>query len=153
MKKAEFLFWSDPSLFKKWAIPGLFFFIFVCSIHSWQQTNVQYKYFFANDWIRTADLWYREQLLYQLNHNLCPHGLVFAFCFLNSFMPTYLPLSYLSFLLIFAILLSRESSRKREREVADFENISARKVFNRGGWMYCKFIELAVGPIFKENGN
>ena len=27
---------------KKWAIPGLFFFIFVFSIHSWQYTNVQY---------------------------------------------------------------------------------------------------------------
>ena len=28
--------------FKKWAIPGLFFYIFVFSIHSWQKTNVQY---------------------------------------------------------------------------------------------------------------
>ena len=27
---------------KKWAIPGLFFFIFVFSIHSWQYTNVRY---------------------------------------------------------------------------------------------------------------
>ena len=28
--------------FLKWSIPGLFSFIFVFSIHSWQQTNVQY---------------------------------------------------------------------------------------------------------------
>ena len=27
---------------------------------------------FADDWIRTADLWYRKQLLYQLSHNHCP---------------------------------------------------------------------------------
>ena len=25
---------------------------------------------FADDWIRTADLWYRKRLLYQLSHNL-----------------------------------------------------------------------------------
>ena len=28
--------------YKKWAVPGLFFFIFVFSIHSWQKTIVQY---------------------------------------------------------------------------------------------------------------
>ena len=27
---------------------------------------------FADDWIRTADLWYRKQLLFQLSHNHCP---------------------------------------------------------------------------------
>ena len=27
---------------------------------------------FADDWIRTADLWYWKQLLYQLSHNHCP---------------------------------------------------------------------------------
>ena len=30
---------------------------------------------FANDWIRTTDLWYHKQPLYQLSHNHCPiHG-------------------------------------------------------------------------------
>ena len=28
--------------------------------------------FFADDWNRTADLWNRKQLLYQLSHNHCP---------------------------------------------------------------------------------
>ena len=28
---------------------------------------------FAVDWIRTADLWYHKQLLYQLSHNHCPY--------------------------------------------------------------------------------
>ena len=27
---------------------------------------------FVNDWIRTADLWYRKQPLYHLSHNHCP---------------------------------------------------------------------------------
>ena len=27
---------------------------------------------FANDWIRTADLWNQKQLLYQLSHHHCP---------------------------------------------------------------------------------
>ena len=27
---------------------------------------------FADGWIRTVDLWYRKQLLYQLSHNHCP---------------------------------------------------------------------------------
>ena len=50
-----------------------FFFIFVFLIHSGQLTIVQYiKKFFANDWIRTADHWYRKQPLYQLSHNHCP---------------------------------------------------------------------------------
>ena len=38
------------SLFK-WPIPGLFCFIFICSIH------LTVKITFANDWIRTADEW------------------------------------------------------------------------------------------------
>ena len=29
---------------------------------------------FADDWIRTADLWYQKQPLYQLSHNHCPSG-------------------------------------------------------------------------------
>ena len=28
--------------------------------------------FFANDWIRTTDLWNWKRLLYQLSHNHCP---------------------------------------------------------------------------------
>ena len=31
-----------------------------------------FKINFVDDWIRTADLWYCKQLLYQLSHNLCP---------------------------------------------------------------------------------
>ena len=55
--------------FIKCAIPGLFSFIFVFSIHlivnkCWIN--------FADDWIRTADLWYWKRLLYQLSHNHCP---------------------------------------------------------------------------------
>ena len=29
-------------------------------------------YIFAEDWIRTADLWIVKQPLYQLSHNNCP---------------------------------------------------------------------------------
>ena len=59
------------SVFLKWAIPGLFFFIFVFSIHL--TVNVQYK-FLADDWIRTADLWNRKRPLYQLSrHHHCPN--------------------------------------------------------------------------------
>ena len=38
---------------------------------------------FAGDWSRTADLWYRKRLLYQLSHN---HflGLFFYFRFLTN---------------------------------------------------------------------
>ena len=42
---------------------GLFF---VFSLHLIEQIN------FADDWIRTADLVYRKQLLYHLRHNHCP---------------------------------------------------------------------------------
>ena len=34
--------------------------------------SIEINIFFANDWIRTADLWYRKQPLYQLSHNHCP---------------------------------------------------------------------------------
>ena len=34
---------------------------------------------FANDWIRTADLWYRKRPLYQLSHNHFPKK---YFCYL-----------------------------------------------------------------------
>ena len=33
-----------------------------------QLTNIQYKYIFADDWIRTTDLWYQKRPLYQLSH-------------------------------------------------------------------------------------
>ena len=31
-----------------------------------------YSNFFADDWIRTVDLWYWKRPLYQLSHNHCP---------------------------------------------------------------------------------
>ena len=39
---------------------------------------------FAGDWSRTADLWYRKRLLYQLSHN---HflGLFFLFSFFDKY--------------------------------------------------------------------
>ena len=52
-------------IFLKWAIPGLFFFIFVFSI---QLTVNKCSINFADDWIRTANLWYRKRPLYQLSH-------------------------------------------------------------------------------------
>ena len=38
-------------VFLKWAIPGLFFFIFVCSI----QLKQMFKIIFADDWIQTLE--------------------------------------------------------------------------------------------------
>ena len=35
----------------------------------------------AEDWIWTADVWYRKQLLYQLRHNLYPNHLLFVCLF------------------------------------------------------------------------
>ena len=71
--------------FKKWAIPGLFFFIFrlfnthlivnKCSI---EINN------FSDDRIRTADLWYWKLPLYQLSHNCCPYNYVLPDLFLLS---------------------------------------------------------------------
>ena len=46
-------------------IPGLFFFIFFFSKQL--TVNIQCKYF-ADDWIRTVDLWSRKRPLYQLSH-------------------------------------------------------------------------------------
>ena len=50
----------------KMGYSGLFFFIFVfstviCSIQN-----------FVDDWISTADLWYRKRPLCQLSHSYCP---------------------------------------------------------------------------------
>ena len=52
-------------LWKYGPFPASFFFILVFSI---QLTVNKCKIFFANDWIRTADLWYRKWPLYQLSH-------------------------------------------------------------------------------------
>ena len=52
-------------VFKNWAIPGLFHLLLS---FQYSQQNLIFTY----DWIRTANLWCRKQLLYQLNHNHCP---------------------------------------------------------------------------------
>ena len=58
------------SFFQKWAIPGLFFLYFRLfnTVDSKQMFNIN----FADDWIRTVDLWYWKRPLYQLSHNHCP---------------------------------------------------------------------------------
>ena len=43
---------------------------FQCTVDSKQMFNI--NIIFADDWIRTADLWYRKRPLYQLSHNHCP---------------------------------------------------------------------------------
>ena len=58
---------------KNGPFPASFFFIFVFSI---QLTVNKCSINFADDWIRTADLWYRKRPLYQLSHtttaqNMC----------------------------------------------------------------------------------
>ena len=58
--------WHQFTVFiKNGPFPASFSFIFVLSIQL--TVNVQYN-FFANDWIRTADLWNQKRLLYQLRH-------------------------------------------------------------------------------------
>ena len=55
------------SLNQKLVILGLFFFIFFFS----NQLNIGKRMFyinFANDQIRTADLWFRKRPLYQMSH-------------------------------------------------------------------------------------
>ena len=58
------------AFFKKWAIPCIFFFIFVFSIQL--TVNIQYN-IFADEWIQTADLWIWKRPLYQLSHHHCPN--------------------------------------------------------------------------------
>ena len=58
--------------FLKWAIPGLFFFIFVFSNFDTVDSKQMFNIIFADDWIRTADLWNQKRPLYQLSHNHCP---------------------------------------------------------------------------------
>ena len=55
---------SNKIFLVKWAIPGLFYLNTVDSKRS--------IFFFANDWIRTADHCCQNLLLYQLNDNSCP---------------------------------------------------------------------------------
>ena len=49
--------------------PASFFFMFVLSTEFF---NTAVSKNIADDWIRTADLWYRKQRLYLLRHNHCP---------------------------------------------------------------------------------
>ena len=62
-------------LFKNKIINGPFLasfsFIFVFSIQLTVNKCSIYK-FLHDDWIRTADLWYRKRPLYQLRHDHCP---------------------------------------------------------------------------------
>ena len=58
--------------------PASFFFILVFSIQLIVQIN------FADDWIRTADLWCRKQPLYQLHHNHFPNDYFLLLCCLPS---------------------------------------------------------------------
>ena len=57
------------SLFLNGPFAASFFFIFIFSI---QLTVNKCSINFADDWIRTADLWYRKRPLYQLSHNHFP---------------------------------------------------------------------------------
>ena len=65
--------------FFKWAILGLFFFIFLFNT---VDSKCPIK-IFADDWIRTADLWNWKRLLFQLSHNHCQ--LFFKVYFINPF--------------------------------------------------------------------
>ena len=53
------------NVFLNGPFPAPFFFIFVFSI---QLTVNKCSINFADDWIRTADLWYQKQPLYQLSY-------------------------------------------------------------------------------------
>ena len=61
---------SKVQLFFKWTIPGHYFLYFRLfnTVDSKQMFNKK----FAEDQIRTADLWCRKQPLYQPIHNHCP---------------------------------------------------------------------------------
>ena len=55
--------------FFKWATRPLFLYF---RLFNTQLTVNKCSINFADDWIQTADLWYRKRLLYQLSHNSCP---------------------------------------------------------------------------------
>ena len=71
----------SPGLFKlqraflKWAIPGLFFFIFRLFYKKLKVNKCSIKV--AVGWIRTQALWYWKQQLCQLRHNHCPSFNIF----------------------------------------------------------------------------
>ena len=48
---------------------GPFLLLYFCRSNT---VDSEQMFKFADDWIRTSDLWYRKRLLYQLSHNLCP---------------------------------------------------------------------------------
>ena len=66
----------------KCVIYGLFFFIFVFSIQMTVNKCSISK--FADDRIRTVDLWCRKRPLYQLSHNQCPPKVILSFCFSHT---------------------------------------------------------------------
>ena len=61
--------WIEQSAFLKRAFPGLLFLYF--RLFNTVDSNCSLQ-IFANDWIRTADLWSQKLPLYQLSHNHCP---------------------------------------------------------------------------------
>ena len=66
------LFTKRPFHLYKWAIPGLFLFIFVFSIQLTVKCSIL---FFADDGILTAYLWNWKWPIYQLSH--CPINIIF----------------------------------------------------------------------------
>ena len=76
---------SAPSCF------ALFFFIFVFSI---QLTVNKCSINFADDWIWTADLWYRKQTLYQLTHFHCLFRQCWSILFTSAISGTLLTFVY-----------------------------------------------------------
>ena len=63
--------WCQEKVSFKRAVNGLLFFIFVFSIPS-VESKQMFDIKFANDWIRTADLWCQKRMLYQLSYNHRP---------------------------------------------------------------------------------
>ena len=57
--------------------------LFLC-LFSTLDTKQMFNINFADDWIRTSDLWYRYWPLYQLSHNCCP---ILFLCLFHSFFP------------------------------------------------------------------
>ena len=56
--------WANPGLFL-WAIPGFFLYF---RLFNTVDINLMFNINFADDWIRTVDLWYWKRPLYQLSH-------------------------------------------------------------------------------------
>ena len=47
-------------------------FLYIRIFNSVDNTQIMFNINITDDWIRTADLWYRKQPLNQLYHNHCP---------------------------------------------------------------------------------